>query len=208
MTGVLAFADLMREKENMDDQDREDLEVIIRETKRAREIVRSLLDYARETPSMKVSLNINDLVRQTTQLLGKREAFQNVNIVEALDDDLPPVNGDRNQLQQVLVNLSLNACEAMADGGTLMIATSNENDRVLVEVTDTGVGIKQEHLDKIFEPFFTTKAVGKGTGLGLSVSYGIVQQHGGTLDVESVPRKGTTFIISLPTATDAREQSK
>lgn len=198
----------MREKENMDDQDREDLEVIIRETKRAREIVRSLLDYARETPSMKVSLNINDLVRQTTQLLGKREAFQNVNIVEALDDDLPPVNGDRNQLQQVLVNLSLNACEAMADGGTLMIATSNENDRVLVEVTDTGVGIKQEHLDKIFEPFFTTKAVGKGTGLGLSVSYGIVQQHGGTLDVESVPRKGTTFIISLPTATDAREQSK
>ena len=198
LTGVLAFSDLMREKENMDDQDREDLEVIIRETKRAREIVRGLLDYARETPSLKVSMNVNDVVRQTMQLLGKREAFQQVNLVKALADDLPPVNGDRNQLQQVLVNLSLNACEAMSDGGTLMIATSGKSDRVVVEVTDTGCGIRPEHLDKIFEPFFTTKAVGKGTGLGLSVTYGIVQQHGGTLEVESAMGKGTTFIITLP----------
>ena len=199
LTGVLAFADLMREKENLDDQDREDLEVIIRETKRAREIVRGLLDYARETPSQKVSLNVNDVVRQTTQLLGKREAFQNVNIVEALADDLPSVHGDRNQLQQVLVNLSLNACEAMPEGGTLMVATSHADQRVAIEVTDTGCGIKPQHLDKIFEPFFTTKAVGKGTGLGLSVTYGIVQQHGGTLEVESAEGKGTTFTITFPT---------
>ena len=182
----------------MDDQDREDLEVIIRETKRAREIVRGLLDYARETPSIKVSLNVNDVVRQTMQLLGKREAFQQVNLVKALADNLSLVGGDRNQLQQVLVNLSLNACEAMSDGGTLMIATSGTNDQVVIEVTDTGCGIKPEHLDKIFEPFFTTKAVGKGTGLGLSVTYGIVQQHGGTLEVESAVGKGTTFIITLP----------
>ena len=119
LTGVLAFADLMREKENMDAQDREDLDLIVRETKRAREIVRGLLDFARETPSVKTHLNVNDVVRQTMQLLGKREAFQNINLVEALADDLPPVNGDQNQLQQVLVNLSLNACEAMPDGGTL-----------------------------------------------------------------------------------------
>ncbi len=198
LTGVLVFADLMREKENMDDQDREDLEVIVRETKRAREIVRGLLDYARETPSIKVSLNVNDVVRQTMQLLGKREAFQQVNLVKALADNLSLVGGDRNQLQQVLVNLSLNACEAMSDGGTLMIATSGTNDQVVIEVTDTGCGIKPEHLDKIFEPFFTTKAVGKGTGLGLSVTYGIVQQHGGTLEVESAVGKGTTFIITLP----------
>ena len=199
LTGVLAFADLMREKENLDDQDREDLELIIRETKRAREIVRGLLDYARETPSQKVSLNVNDVIRQTTQLLGKREAFQKVNIVEALADDLPSVYGDRNQLQQVLVNLSLNACEAMPEGGTLMIATSHAEERVAVEVTDTGCGIKPQHLDKIFEPFFTTKPVGKGTGLGLSVTYGIVQQHGGTLEVDSAEGKGTTFTITFPT---------
>ena len=198
LTGVLVFADLMREKENMDAQDREDLEVIIRETKRAREIVRGLLDYARETPSVKTHMNVNDVIRQTTQLLGNREAFQKVNIVEALTEDLPPVNGDRNQLHQVLVNLSLNACEAMLDGGTLMIGTSHKGNQVVIEVTDTGCGIKPEHIGQIFEPFFTTKPVGKGTGLGLSVSCGIVQQHGGSLEVESVPGKGTTFTITLP----------
>ena len=132
--------------------------------------------------------------------MGKREAFQDINLVDDLADHLPSIRGDRNQLQQVFVNLSLNACEAMPDGGTLLISTTCESDRVVIKVTDTGSGIKPEHLDKIFEPFFTTKPVGKGTGLGLSVSYGIVQQHGGTLEVESQERKGTTFTITLPTA--------
>jgi two-component system, NtrC family, sensor kinase len=198
LTGVLAFADMLREKENMDDQDREDLDLIVRETKRAREIVRGLLDFARETPSQKVELAINDLLRETTRLLGKREAFQNIFIVEALEDNLPSVYGDKNQLQQVLVNLCLNACQAMPNGGTLMVASHCADGRVVVEVTDTGCGIKREHLDKIFEPFFTTKPVGKGTGLGLSVTYGIVQQHGGTLEVESQEGKGSTFRITLP----------
>jgi two-component system NtrC family sensor kinase len=200
LTGVLAFADLMRDKENLDAQDREDLGVIIRETIRAREIVRGLLEYARETPSVRVSLNVNDVVRQALQLLGKREAFQNVNLVEVLADDLPLVNCDRNQLQQVLVNLSLNACEAMQSGGTLLLGTSHVDDQVVIEVTDTGCGIKPQDLEKIFEPFFTTKPVGKGTGLGLSVSSGIIQQHGGTLEVESVLGKGTTFTVHLPAA--------
>jgi two-component system NtrC family sensor kinase len=204
LTGVLAFADLMREKENMDPQDREDLEVIIRETKRAREIVRGLLDYARETPSLKTCLNVNDVIRQVIQLLGKREAFQNVNLVEALADNLPPVECDRNQIQQVLVNLSLNACEAMPNGGTLLIGTSLVDDQVVVEVTDTGCGIKPRDLEKIYEPFFTTKPVGKGTGLGLSVSCGIIQQHGGVLEVESVVGKGTTFTVKLPLAQPIR----
>jgi len=200
LTGVLAFADLMREKENLDDQDREDLGVIIRETKRAREIVRGLLDYARETPSVKTVLGVNDVVRQTTRLLGNREAFQHVNIVEILDDNLPPVSGDRNQLQQVLMNLALNACEAMPNGGTLRIATSLVDHRVVIEVTDTGCGIRPEHIEKIFDPFFTTKPVGKGTGLGLSVSAGIIQQHDGTLEAQSTLDKGTTFTITLPVA--------
>jgi two-component system NtrC family sensor kinase len=200
LTGVLAFADMLREKENMDEQDRQDLDLIIRETVRAREIVRGLLDFARETPSRKTHLNVNDVIRETMRLLGKREAFQNVVIVEDLADDLPPVNGDRNQLQQVLINLSLNACEAMPSGGTLLVSTSAAHGRILVTVTDTGCGIKRTQLDQIFEPFFTTKPVGKGTGLGLSVSYGIVQQHGGTLEVESQEGKGSTFTIALPCA--------
>lgn len=200
LTGVLAFADMMREKENMDEQDLQDLELIIRETKRAREIVRGLLDFARETPSLKTHLNINDVIRQTTRLLGKRDAFQNIFIVEDLAEDLPPVSGDKNQLQQVLVNLALNGCEAMPDGGTLMLSSRLEDGHVVVKVTDTGCGIKKEHLDQVFEPFFTTKPVGKGTGLGLSVSYGILRQHGGTLEVESQERNGTTFTITLPSS--------
>ncbi|MGA2255303.1 MAG: ATP-binding protein [Thermoguttaceae bacterium] len=200
LTGVLAFADLLRQKENMETQDREDLELIIRETKRAREIVKGLLDFARETPQVKTQVNINDLVRQTILLMGKRDALQDIQLVESLTEPLPQVLGDKNQLQQVLINLSLNACEAMPNGGTLMLATSSEDGQIIIEVTDTGCGIKKEHLDKVLEPFFTTKPVGKGTGLGLSVSYGIVQQHGGTLEVESQEGKGTTFKVTLPVA--------
>jgi len=200
LTGVLAFADLLRSKENMDEQDRQDLELIIRETKRAREIVRGLLDFARETPSVKTCLNLNEVLAETVRLLGKREAFQNIYIVENYAERLPPVNGDKNQLQQVFLNLCLNACEAMPDGGTLLVGTATAGDRVVVEVTDTGCGIKREHLDQIFEPFFTTKPVGKGTGLGLSVSYGIVRQHGGTLEVTSDEGKGTTFTVGFPAA--------
>ncbi|NUQ64658.1 MAG: cache domain-containing protein [Pirellulales bacterium] len=205
LTGVLAFADMLREKENMDEQDREDLDLIVRETKRAREIVRGLLDFARETPSVKVHLNINDVIRQTTRLLGKRDAFQNIFIVEDLAENLPPVNGDKNQLQQVLVNLALNGCEAMPDGGTLMFSSRLGDGHVVVKVTDTGCGIKKEHLDQVFEPFFTTKPVGKGTGLGLSVSYGILRQHGGTLEVESEEGNGTTFTLTLPAAVTGKQ---
>jgi signal transduction histidine kinase len=104
-----------------------------------------------------------------------------------------------NQLQQVMLNLSLNACEAMPKGGTLTIRTfAQDGKKVVVKLIDTGCGIKKEHYDQIFEPFFTTKPVGKGTGLGLSVTYGIIQQHGGTLEFESEEGKGTTFTVTLP----------
>ena len=111
----------------MDSRDREDIELIIRETKRAREIVKGLLDFARETPQVKTQVNINDLVRQTILLLGKRDAMQDIQLVESLTEPLPQVLGDKNQLQQVLINLSLNACEAMPNGGTLMLATARSN---------------------------------------------------------------------------------
>jgi two-component system NtrC family sensor kinase len=198
LTGVLTFACMLRDKENMDPQDRQDLDLIIRETTRAAGIVRGLLDFARERPSAKAPMNINDVIRQTVRLLGNQSAFHNIVVVEDLADELPAIDGDANQIQQVFLNLSLNACEAMPDGGTLLLSTSCEDQSVVVRVTDTGCGIKPEHLDQIFEPFFTTKPVGKGTGLGLSVSYGIVRQHGGTLEVESVEGKGSTFLVTLP----------
>jgi two-component system NtrC family sensor kinase len=207
LTGVLTFAHLLRDKENMDAQDKEDLDVIINETIRAGEIVSGLLDFARERTSKREPLAINEVIRQTMRLMRSQKPVKRVAIEEQLDGNLPKVNGDKNQLEQVLLNLSLNACEAMPDGGTLTIRTLAQDGNVLVKVTDTGCGIKKEHLDRIFEPFFSTKPVGKGTGLGLSVSYGIVQQHGGSLEVDSVEGAGTTFTIVLPSIQENQSES-
>jgi two-component system NtrC family sensor kinase len=198
LTGVLTFAHLLRDKHAADEQDRSDLDLVIRETTRVRDIVRGLLDFARESPSRRQPLDINVAVRQMLTLLRSQKEFKGVRIVEELAEPLPKVSGDQNQLQQVLLNLALNACEAMSNGGTLAIRTKVRDSEVIVEVADTGSGIPEEHLDMIFDPFFTTKPVGKGTGLGLSVSYGIVQQHGGTIEVVSEEGKGSTFTIVLP----------
>lgn len=199
LTGVLTFAHLLRQNENFSEQDHQDLDVIIQETTRVREIVRGLLDFARESPSSRVSLNLNETIEQTLKLVRSQKEFREVTIHQQLDGNLPLVNADKNQLQQVLLNLCLNACEAMTDGGELTISTSpREDGNVVIQVRDTGHGIAKENLEKIFDPFFTTKPVGKGTGLGLSVSYGIVQSHGGDIEVESEIGQGTTFTLSLP----------
>lgn len=198
LTGVLTFAHLMKEKPNMDGQDRQDLELIIHETTRAAEIVRGLLDFARERAVIKEPLNVNEVIVRTIRLIRNQKLFDRIVIREELANDLPEIEGDMNQLQQVLLNLSLNACEAMASGGTLSIRTYVEDRGVVAELADTGCGIKPEHLEQVFEPFFTTKPVGKGTGLGLSVSYGIMQQHGGTIELASEPGHGTTFTLVFP----------
>lgn len=198
LTGVLTFAHLLRDKPNMDDQDKEDLDLIIHETSRAADIVRGLLDFARERPVVKEPLDINHVIIRTLRLIRNQKSFDQIQILEELQDELPEVHGDMNQLQQVLLNLALNACEAMPSGGTIKVSSRLVGSKVVVRVADTGCGIKKEHLDQIYEPFFSTKPIGKGTGLGLSVSYGIVEQHGGTIDVESKEGKGTTFTIGLP----------
>lgn len=198
LTGVLTFAHLMKEKPNMDGQDLQDLDLIIHETTRAAEIVRGLLDFARERAVIKEPLNLNEVIARTIRLIRNQKLFERIVIDEDLANDLPEIEGDMNQLQQVLLNLSLNACEAMPTGGTLIIRTRSGERGVIVMLADTGCGIKPEHLEHVFEPFFTTKPVGKGTGLGLSVSYGIVQQHGGAIEVDSQPGRGTTFTLVFP----------
>ena len=198
LTSILTFAHLMREKESIDAQDTEDLDLIIHETKRAADIVQGLLDFARERPAVKEPLSVNDVVRRTVRLIRNQKLFRNVTIEEDLSDDLPAVNGDTNRLQQVVLNLCLNAREATEDGGTIHIGTRAKEGEVILEVRDTGHGIKPEDLEQIFEPFFSTKPVGQGTGLGLSVTYGIVDQHGGRIEVESEVGVGTTFVVLLP----------
>jgi two-component system, NtrC family, sensor kinase len=198
LTGVLTFTHLLLHKPNLDDQDRADLDLVIRETTRVRDIVRGLLDFARERPTRRQCLDVNEVLRQSTRLLRGQKEFGGIVIEERLAETLPQVQGDPNQLQQVFLNLSLNACESMPRGGLLVITTETREGEVAVSFSDTGAGIRQEDLERIFEPFFTTKPVGEGTGLGLSVTYGIVKQHGGTLGVKSAIGKGTTFTVTLP----------
>ena len=206
LTGVLTYAHMLKKKPDQDSRQQEDLDVIIHETTRVRDIVRGLLDFARQSPAAMASLDVNDVIRQTMLLLRNQKEFRKVAIREELANDLPMIRGDKNQLQQVFLNLALNACEAMPAGGTLTVATAAEGGGVVISMEDTGCGIKKEDLGNIFDPFYTTKPVGKGTGLGLSVSYGIVEQHGGRIEVESQVNVGTTFTVSLPTGGDPEEQ--
>jgi signal transduction histidine kinase len=163
-----------------------------------REIVMGLLNFSRESSLDMKPLDVNEVIREWLKLLCSQKDFKDITIEKKLAEGLSRVNGDANQLQQVIANLCFNACEAMPEGGTLSITTSKEDGKVLISIGDTGCGIKEENLEMIFEPFFTTKSVGKGTGLGLSVSYGIIRKHDGIMKVESKKGKGTTFTITLP----------
>lgn len=203
LTGVLTYSHLLLKKAPPDGPDRDDLEVIVKESTRCRQIVKELLDFARETRSERKPGNLNEVIRDTISLVENQVSFQKVEIRAHLDPDLPEVPIDANEMQQVFTNLALNAAEAMPSGGVITIETTLDGDAnfVRAEVSDTGTGIPEENLSKIFDPFFTTKEPGKGTGLGLAVTYGILQRHEGAIEVKSEVGKGTTFIIRLPRRT-------
>jgi len=198
LTGVLTFAHFLKDKKNNDESDQHDIDVIIQETTRVRDIIRGLLDFARQSPPVKAMINVNETIQQLLMLIKGQKEFRSITIKEEYGEKLPQILADKNQLQQVFLNLILNAGEAITGQGTITITTSVKNKYVLITVSDTGCGISEEDMFKIFDPFFTTKPVGKGTGLGLSVSYGIVQQHGGEIHCESKQNEGTTFKIYLP----------
>ena len=133
-------------------------------------------------------------------ILEKHVNFQNIKIIKDFSNDLPEIQVDINQFKSVINNLALNAADAMPDGGKLQIKTKYDknHEEIILTIADTGSGISEEYITKIFDPFFTTKETGKGTGLGLSVTYGIIQRHNGTIDVQSDIGKGTTFTIKMP----------
>jgi len=198
LTGVLTFAHFLKENRANDEKDIEDIDVIIKETTRVRDIIRGLLNFARQSPSNKELTNINEIIQVLLILIKGQKEFRNVQIIERYEKKLPELLADNNQLQQVFLNLVLNAGESIRGKGIITIETSATCQAIKVAISDSGGGIKDEDMDKIFDPFFTTKPVGQGTGLGLSVSYGIIEQHGGVIQCESKVGEGTTFNVLLP----------
>jgi PAS domain S-box-containing protein len=200
LTSVLGFAELSLTSPEVGSPLRHDLEIIAREAGRARDIVRNLLDFARQTKPQRLPTDVNRVLHQTLNLIRQHIEKSGVVITEDYAPDVGLLTLDSGQIKQVFLNLITNAAQAMPKGGTLSLRTFRLGDEVAISVSDTGQGIPPEIQDRIFEPFFTTKAAGEGTGLGLAVSFGIVQEHGGRISVESRVGQGSTFTVWLPIA--------
>ncbi len=197
LTSILINAHLLMETEK-DPEVYESLELIAQETTRCSNIVKGLLEFARQSPPQKDLVNINDLLIHIVNILENQIAFHNIDIQKELEPDLPAVEVDIDKMKQVFWNLLINAAEAMPSGGNLTISSqlSKTEKQLEIRFTDTGIGIPEANLPKLFDPFFTTKKA--GTGLGLAVIYGIVQQHGGTIIVKSKIAQGSRFTVVLP----------
>jgi PAS domain S-box-containing protein len=200
LTAVIGFAQLLMDTE-LPEEIKEDLIIIHKEAQRAAGVARNLLTFARKHAPSKQLTNLNSIIEGVLALRAYEQNVSNIQINTKLASDLPEVMADYSQLQQVFINIVLNAEAAMLEannGGTLTIVTQKFNHSVRASLTDTGPGISKKNLDRIFDPFFTTKEVGKGTGLGLSICHGIVAEHGGRLYAKSKPGSGATFVVELP----------
>jgi two-component system NtrC family sensor kinase len=184
------------------DPNRENLEEVIRQTERCRDIVKGLLEFSRQSKSNTELIDLNRVLEDTLSLVAKQALFFNIAVERDLDPELPAVMADRAQFQQVFMNILMNAVQAMDERGVIALASRRDAAGKCVEVSlsDTGHGIPPEQINRIFDPFFTTKASGRGTGLGLSIAYGIVTTHGGTISVRSELGKGSVFTIRMPVA--------
>ncbi|MGD8625317.1 MAG: ATP-binding protein [Anaerolineae bacterium] len=200
LQAVLGFSELLLRNPGMGDRSLQELEIIVQESRRARDIVRRLLEFARQVDTACEPTDINRLLQDTLELLRSHLRSQEILLVEDYDAHLPAIAVDAGRIKQVFLNLVGNAMQAMPSGGQLTISTGCVKEHIVVRVADTGPGISAGDLPHIFEPFFTTKPVGQGTGLGLSVSLGIVRDHGGEIRVESDQGTGTTFEVLLPLA--------
>ncbi|MGE5809751.1 MAG: ATP-binding protein, partial [Nitrospirota bacterium] len=198
LTAVLTFSNLMLEQCPSGDPRRERLKLMARETNRARNIVRQLLNFGREIVIKPEMININRPVSEIADSLAAQDAFKGVELEMKLDENLPDVEADPAQVGQVVMNMLLNAIHAITPPGRIEVVTRKNGNAVEIVFSDTGRGIPEEHIHKIFDPFFTTKEAFKGTGLGLAVSYGIIKKHGGDIEVASSEGKGTTFTVRLP----------
>jgi len=200
MQGIVTYSYLLLEETPDGNPSRELAQKIVTQAKRCTGIVRGLLDFSRQRKPQKRSINIHNVLNDCISLVKHQSLFHNIEILPTFAPELPMVVVDPTQMQQVFMNLIINAAEAMNHGGQLRITSRvNAADKcVEIEVTDTGHGISAEHMERIFDPFFTTKEATHGTGLGLAISFGIIKEHQGTISVESEVGKGTTFTVRLP----------
>jgi two-component system NtrC family sensor kinase len=176
--------------------------------KRCKEITRKLLSFARKTSLSVQDIQVNELIDEIVGISAQRAKYAMVEIIARLQEGLPLIRVSLSELQQVILNLINNALDAMErKGGKLALSTCAKDGFVVVEVADTGVGIPAANLHRIFDPFFTTKAVGKGTGLGLSICYGIIENMGGRIEVQSTVGVGTTFSVYIPSVTSEPEKN-
>jgi signal transduction histidine kinase/BarA-like signal transduction histidine kinase len=200
---ILTWAERLAGRE-VDATTKRGIETILAESERAARIVRNLLTFARKRQSTRSMVDLNHVARDTLALRAYEQRVSNITVIDALASGLPQVFADPHQVQQVLLNLIINAEQAMLSAygrGTLVVRTWHERDRgaVVLEINDDGPGVPEDVQPRIFDPFFTTKEVGKGTGLGLTVAYAIVQEHGGRIRVESRQTRGASFFVEFPT---------
>jgi two-component system, NtrC family, sensor kinase len=195
---ILGFSQLLKKGGELNFQQEEDIERIIKASLYTREIIKKLMIFSRQMPQQIVPVNLNTIVSSTLYFIDVRFQSQGINIVERLDPNLPLIQADSVQMSQVLVNLITNAIHALPEGGQVTVSTRQKDNTVILAVKDTGTGMPPSVRKKIFEPFFTTKPVGQGTGLGLSVVQGIIDSHDGSIQVTSTRGKGSKFEIRLP----------
>jgi two-component system NtrC family sensor kinase len=200
LQGIVTYSNLLLERMSNENSSTSSIQKIATQANRCRDIIRGLLDFSRQRKPDKTICDINSVMEECVAFLENQAIFHNIKITKAFAENLPKIVVDPSQMQQVFINIIVNAAEAIEDQGSLSIETRllRGEDQIEIEIKDTGEGIPEENLDKLFDPFFTTKEVGHGTGLGLAISYGIIKEHKGKIFVETEVDKGTTFFIHLP----------
>jgi two-component system NtrC family sensor kinase len=204
LQGIVTFSHLLLERSRPDDPAKANLQKIVTQANRCRDIIRGLLDFSRQRKPDKTLSDINAILQECFSLVEKQAQFLNIQTLLNLDPALPRIIVDPSQIERVFINMIVNAADAMDGVGRLTITTRHniEEDCIEIHIADTGHGISEVNLEKIFDPFFTTKETGHGVGLGLAISYGIIKEHRGIIIVESEVEKGTTFLLKLPISTE------
>ncbi|MBE0479891.1 MAG: PAS domain S-box protein [Dehalococcoidia bacterium] len=205
LAAIGMYAETLKEREDLDDTARNDIEIIHRQAQRAGRIIANLLSFARKNKAEKALVSVNRVLEEALELHARHLKVNKIQVIRDFSPGIPLTMADAHQMKQVFLNIIVNAQQAMTEAhgkGRLLVKTERTGGMIRIHFRDNGPGISEENLKRLFDPFFTTKEVGKGTGLGLSISYGIVREHGGHISAQSKPGKGATFVVEIPVTTE------